>query len=87
MAKRIKKDPLAWLATSAGQAAYTQARSEAQRLANADGFDRGLERNDLFKSFHTFMLPQKQNRSGHELRCEVVSCENLDRCQPGHGPR
>jgi hypothetical protein len=24
---------------------------------------------------------------GHELTCEVVSCESLDRCQPGHGPK
>jgi hypothetical protein len=32
------------------------------------------------------MLPQRKNRYGFELRCEVVECENLDRCQPGHGP-
>ena len=23
---------------------------------------------------------------GHEATCEVVSCEDLDRCQVGHGP-
>lgn len=87
MAKRTQKDPTAWLSTSAGQAAYTRARAEAQAKANETGYDYGLERNDLFKSFHTFMMPRRENRTGHELRAEVVSCEHLDRCKPGHGPR
>jgi hypothetical protein len=87
MARKPKSDPLAWLSTAAGQAAYSKARAEAQARANETGYDIGLERNDLFKTFRTFMLPQRQNRSGHELQCEVVSCENLDRCKPGHGPR
>jgi len=86
MAKRRTKDPTAWLETDEGQARYRAARAEAQKRANETGFDIGLERNDLFKTFSTFMLPRRENRTGHELRCEVVSCENLDRCQPGHGP-
>lgn len=84
MAKRQVK--VAWSQTPAGIAAYVAARAKAQADANADGFDRGLEANDLFKVYRSFMLPQRQNRCGHELRCEVVSCEILDRCQPGHGP-
>ncbi len=66
---------------------YRTARAEAQKKANETGFDYGLERNDLFKEYRVFMLTQKQNRFGHELRCEVVSCENMGKCQKGHGPR
>lgn len=65
---------------------YLAARADAQAKANELGFDHGIERNDLFKSFRVFMLPRRENRYGHELRCETVQCEKLDRCQPGHGP-
>ena len=51
MAKRSAKDPTAWLSTPAGMAAYQSARREAQAKANESGYDYGLERNDLFKSF------------------------------------
>ncbi len=85
MAKRARKIP--WSETPAGIDAYVVARAKAQADANRDGMDRGLEANDLFKSYRSFILPQRKNRYGHELQCEVVSCENLDRCQPGHGPR
>lgn len=85
MAKRARKIP--WSETSAGIEAYVATRAKAQAEANRDGFDRGLEANDLFKQWTYRMLPQRRNRYGHELQCEVVSCENLDRCQPGHGPR
>jgi hypothetical protein len=64
--------------------AYRAARAEAQSKANATGYDHGIERNAI--GWSVFMLPQKQNRYGHELRCEVVSCEHLDRRQKGHGP-
>lgn len=87
MAKRISKDPTAWRSTPDGVSKYRAARAEAQAKANADGFDRGLEANDLFKSWNVFMLPGKSNRYGHEVRCEVVSCEDLSKCQAGHGPR
>lgn len=82
--KRAKVD---WRNTTAGHEAWRVAREDAQRKANATGFDHGVEANDLFKSFHTFMLPRKENRCGHELRCEVVSCEDLSKCQQGHGPQ
>jgi hypothetical protein len=79
----VKKN---WWETEDGRAQYLAAREIAQRDANEDGFDRGIERNDAFKYFRVFMLPQKKNRYGHELRCEVVMCEKLEKCQPGHGP-
>ena len=50
------------------------------------GFDYGLEVNDVFREWRIFMLPMRQNRSGHELRCEVVMCSNMATCQLGHGP-
>lgn len=80
-----RKNQVDWTQTEQGTAKYRETRARAQAEANADGFDRGLERNDVFKEFRVFMLPQKRNRYGHELRCEIVSCENMDRCQPGHG--
>jgi len=64
---------------------YATVRAAAQRKANETGFDHGVER-DAF-GFRSFMLPRRENRYGHETRCEVVSCEQLGRCQEGHGPR
>lgn len=84
--KRAKKDPKAWRSTSQARVDYQRARTEAQAKANEYGFDYGIEANDVFKQWHVFMLPMKKNRYGHECFCEVVSCEVLDRCQPGHGP-
>jgi hypothetical protein len=81
-----KKDPTAWRQTPAGDAAYRACRAEAQSAANADGFDRGLEANDIFHTFRHFMLPQAKNRAGHELRCEIVMCEDITKCRLGHGP-
>jgi len=86
MTKRTT-NKLNWTQTADGMAKYKEALEGAQKKANETGFDYGLERNDLFKSFHVFVLPRRENRCGHELRCEVVSCVYLDKCQPGHGPR
>ena len=74
-----------WADTPEGSARYQEARERAQAAANSDGADRGLERNDVFKTFRVFMLPRRDHRNGHELRCEVVSCEDYEKCQPGHG--
>ena len=63
---------------------YKQVRATAQAQANLDGFDRGVEKNAF--GYRAFMLPRKENRYGFELRCEVVSCENMERIQKGHGP-
>jgi len=82
----MSRPSTAWRETPEGDAKYRTARAEAQRLADADGYDRGIEANDLMKEWRVFMLPQKRNRYGHELRCEVVSCTDLSKCKPGHGP-
>ena len=55
---------------------------KAQRFVRMDV---GLEANDLFKTWHAFLLPQRNNRTGFELRCEVVSPERIDATLPGHG--
>lgn len=86
LARGRKKDPTAWRNTPEGHAKYLAAREEAQRKANELGYDYGLEANDLFKSFHVFMLPSAANRAGHELRCEVVHPMTLAGAKPGHGP-
>lgn len=65
---------------------YEDARAEAQRKANESGHDYGVEDLGGYAGFTAFLLPQRKNRYGHELRCEVVSCEDHSRCKPGHGP-
>lgn len=79
------KDEKAWRSGAKGRALYETVRAEAQKLANDDGYDRGVEFNDLFQTCRYFMLPQKRNRSGHELRCEVVTADDVRRSKPGHG--
>lgn len=64
---------------------YKDAREIAQKKANDSGMDFGLEFNSIFKTYNSFMLPRKENRTGHELRCEVVSPENIDKTEKGHG--
>ena len=73
MAKRSTKTP--WHLTPAAHESYLVARAEAQTRANATGRDIGLEANDLFKTWSSFMLPAEKFRTGHELRCEVVRSE------------
>jgi hypothetical protein len=75
-----------WSETKAGLAAYAIAKKQAQEFADSDGFDRGLEANEVFRCWVIRMLPQKKHRSGFELRIECVSATDLSRCQPGHGP-
>jgi hypothetical protein len=82
----VKARKLPWHLTDAAGPAYRIAREKAQALANETGFDYGIEANDLFREFRVFMLPMRANRSGHELRCEVVHCTNLATVQIGHGP-
>ena len=86
MKRKSKKPTIAWSQTPEASKAYETARAEAQRKANETGFDFGLEANELFKEYRSFMLPQRENRYGFETRCEVVMCEILDKCQKGHGP-
>lgn len=63
---------------------YKEVRAAAQAAANKDGYDRGLE--ILGGSYRFFLLPSVGSRQGHELLCEVVSCEIRERCAKGHGP-
>jgi hypothetical protein len=84
MSKRAPKQD--WRDTPEANAKWAIARKRAQRMANETGYDYGLEANNVFKDFNAFMLPAKENRRGFELRCEVVSCEDLSKCQKGHGP-
>lgn len=76
-----------WRDTPQGLAAYDAAKARAQALANKTGFDHGVECADLVPEWRVFMLPMRQNRFGHELRCEVVPCMNPATCQLGHGSR
>ncbi len=64
---------------------YAAVRADAQKQANVDGFDRGVEKNALFGTFRSFMLPAARFRCGFELRCEVVSAMDWDKIRPGHG--
>jgi hypothetical protein len=74
-----------YIDTPEGQVSYERVKREAQRLSDLDGWDRGIECNELFREHRCFMLPNKANRCGHELRCEVVSCSSDERTQKGHG--
>ena len=49
---------------------YIQALSEAIDLANLTNRDAGIER--IGKSFAVRLLPTPENRTGFELRCEIV---------------
>ena len=49
---------------------YTQALSEAIDLANLTNRDAGIEK--IGKSFAVRLLPNPENRTGFELRCEIV---------------
>jgi hypothetical protein len=84
MARKIK-DTTAWRTTADGVAKYAAVKAEAQALADKHGRDVGIEANDLFKSWRHFSLPNRENRQGHELRCEVVSCTDRSKSPAGHG--
>lgn len=64
---------------------YEEAKKEAQRKANETGFDHGVHEHAF--GYSCFMLPQKKNRFGSDLRCEVVSCMDYEKQQPGHGDK
>ena len=65
---------------------YDETRAVAQKVANETGLDVGMERDELYGNWYFRVLPQKRNRFGRELLCEVVSCEILAKIAPGHGP-
>jgi len=52
---------------------YASTRGAAQALADELHADVGLERvGGLGQTFRLFLLPRREYRCGHELRCEVV---------------
>lgn len=65
---------------------YKAVKTEAQAQADSTGRDFGIEWNSVFNYYRSFSLPQKKNRYGFELRCEVVYCTDLSKCAEGHGP-
>jgi len=73
--KKVTKTP--WHLTDAAHPSYLEARAIAQARANTTGREIGLEANDLFRTWNSFLLPAPEYRSGHELRCEVVRPERL----------
>jgi hypothetical protein len=87
MAKKQIKDTTGWRNSTDGIAKYKAAKTDAQARADSSGRDFGLEANDLFKSWNVFGLPNRENRCGHELRCEVVSCSSIEKTAKGHGYR
>jgi len=52
--------------------AYIEAFNRAVDQANRLQMDVGILRNKLFNTYDVFLLPKPANRSGHELRAEVV---------------
>jgi hypothetical protein len=66
---------------------YAVVRAQAQAEANKDGYDRGLEYNELMNYYRFFLLPGRRHRFGHESRCEVVSCEDYEKQAHGHGQK
>ncbi len=76
MNRRKNRDVTAWRGTATGLSLYATARAAAQTRANVTGLDVGLEANDLFETWTSFLLPAPASRNGHELRCEVVRPEN-----------
>ncbi len=79
MARKVKASPKK-------DATYAAARAKAQAAANVTGIDHRLEWLGDLSGWAVSMLPEKYARYGFEASCEVVSCEDLSRCQPGHGP-
>jgi hypothetical protein len=55
---------------------YTKVREEAQARANRLGIAVGLQWDAFTQRWTTFLLPKPENRTGRELRCEVVEPEN-----------
>lgn len=53
---------------------YEQAWSAAYAMAAKTGIDVGIELSNVLHphGYRTFFLPKKENRSGHEIQCEVV---------------
>lgn len=53
-------------------AAYINAFNQAVDKANRLNMDVGILRNSITRGYDVFLLPRPKNRSGHELRAQVV---------------
>lgn len=56
--------------------AYDKARNMADSLKRDVGIEKRFEFGKVV--YNTFLLPNPENRRGHELTCEVVSPKILD---------
>lgn len=75
---------------------YESAKRAAVWRAETTGLDHGVEligtrwdgnkASAHLKHWVVYALPARRDRCDNELRCEVVSCSDLSRCHPGHGP-
>lgn len=63
---------------------YNEMKNYAQQRADETGYDFGIQK--LGQEYSVFMLPEKKYRFGRDLKCEVVMCTKLERCEKGHGP-
>lgn len=64
---------------------YKDAFAYAQKEANASGMSRGIEKPiPPYRQWSVITLPRPQNRNGHELRCQVVATEHVDRVARGY---
>lgn len=64
---------------------YGEAFKVAQEEANASGMSRGIEKPvPPYNQWSVIVLPRPQNRFGHELRCQVVATEHVDRVARGY---
>ncbi len=66
-------------------AEYKDAFVYAQKEANASGVSRGIEKPvPPYNQWSVISLSRPQNRSEHELRCQVVATEHADRVARGY---
>jgi len=68
-----------------GFESYKEAFAYAQGEANKSGISRGIEKPvPPYNQWNVIVLPRPQNRNGHELRCQLVATEHVDRVARGY---
>lgn len=65
---------------------YPAAKAAAQARADATGMDVGLEWLGTYSGWVARGLPCKGSRFGSDRLVECVSCSDITKCFPGHGP-
>lgn len=58
---------------------WKDARNHAEQKTRELRIPHGIEKRTgpLDRGYAVFMLPRPENRTGHELRCEVVECADV----------